>query len=279
MNDRVTIQICTRDRATEVSILIQSLRTQSYQDWDLIILDDASSTPLNNFYFFNALIQRIKLEGHKVKLLRNEISTGVCGARNTLIDADDYENKYVLRLDDDCVPQQDYIEELFDAINFQDCGMVTGVIPLLMCPEVVRDQDNIKDDVICRHTFDAEGNLIERKDELSFCYLTSENQPMKCHQFRTNALYLKEITDKGVRYPSNLSRTGFREELYFSFQALILGYKIYAELNAIAYHLQTPSGGTRCQEYGQNVQLDEETCNKWIKEQFKKHGDFLNGKN
>jgi GT2 family glycosyltransferase len=274
MNDRVTIHVATRDRATEVSLLLEALRTQSYQDWDLIILDDQSGTQLNQFHFFNALISRIKLEGHKVKILRNDISTGVCGARNKLIESDDFDNKYVLRLDDDCIPRWDYISDLVSLIENKKCGMVTGVIPLLMYPEIVRSKDNVKDDVICRHTFDSEGNLTERKDELAYCY--EEGIPYKrCHQFRTNVLYLKEITDKGVRYPSNLSRTGFREELYFSFQAQILGYQIWADLNAVAYHLQTPSGGTRCQEYNQNVQLDEETCNNWVKEQYKKHGDFL----
>ena len=274
MNDRVTIHVATRDRATEVSLLLEALRTQSYQDWDLIILDDQSGTQLNQFHFFNALISRIKLEGHKVKILRNDISTGVCGARNKLIESDDFDNKYVLRLDDDCIPRWDYISDLVSLIENKKCGMVTGVIPLLMYPEIVRSKDNVKDDVICRHTFDSEGNLTERKDELAYCY--EEGIPYKrCHQFRTNVLYLKEITDKGVRYPSNLSRTGFREELYFSFQAQILGYQIWADLNAVAYHLQTPSGGTRCQEYNQNVQLDEETCNNWVKEQYNKHGDFL----
>jgi glycosyltransferase involved in cell wall biosynthesis len=277
MNDRITIHICSRDRATEISLLLQSLRTQLYQDFDIIILDDASGTPLTNFSFFVALINRIKLEGHKVKLLRNEISTGVCGARNKLIDEDDFDNKYVLRLDDDCIPEYDYIYDLHDLLCSKEdkgCGMVTGVIPLLIYPEIVRSTDNVKDEVICRHTFDNQGNLTERKDELSYCY--EEGIPYKkCHQFRTNVLYLKEITDKGVRYPSNLSRVGFREELWFSFQAQILGYQIWADLNAVAYHLQTPSGGTRCQEYSENVKLDEETTDKQIKVWYEKHGDFL----
>jgi glycosyltransferase involved in cell wall biosynthesis len=192
MNDRVTIHVATRDRATEVSLLLQALRGQAYDKWDLIILDDQSGTPLQQFHFFNALVSRIKLEGHKVKLLRNDISTGVCGARNKLIDADDFDNKYVLRLDDDCIPRWDYIQDLHDLLLSKEdkgCGMVTGVIPLLMYPEIVRSRDNVKDDVICRHTFDSEGNLTERKDELAYCY--EEGIPYKkCHQFRTIVLYL-----------------------------------------------------------------------------------------
>ena len=85
-NKRLVIHICSKDRATEVALLLQSLRTQTFTDWNLLILDDASRVPLQQFYFINYLIQRLKLEGHDVKILRNEISAGVSMARQTLVD-------------------------------------------------------------------------------------------------------------------------------------------------------------------------------------------------
>ena len=40
--DRITIHICTRDRWSEFALLLQSLRSQNYQEFDLIIsvIDD-----------------------------------------------------------------------------------------------------------------------------------------------------------------------------------------------------------------------------------------------
>ena len=105
-----------------------------------MILDDAYGTPLFTFHFFNSLLNRIKLEGHKVKLLRNDISYGVCSARNKLIDEDDFDNKYVLRLDDDCIINTDYIERLIK-LNVEVKGMVTGVVPLLAFPEIIRSKN------------------------------------------------------------------------------------------------------------------------------------------
>jgi len=267
-NDRTTIHVTTKDRATEVAILLQSLRTQTYQDWDLMILDDASGTPLTNFHFFVALIQRIKLEGHKVKLLRNNISNGVCAARNRLIQEDTYNNEFVCRLDDDCIPESDY---LFKLIHVIKCGydLATGVIPLLMHPELVRPNTP---KLICEHKLNEEGELIERKDELAFSYYKTDI--VNCHQFRTNCLYKKEITND-IRYPKILTKTGFREELWFSFQAILKGYKIGADTGAVSFHLQTPSGGCRSQTYMENVQLDEQTTNKWIKKNKQKLNEVL----
>ena len=270
--NRVTIHVATKDRHSEVALLLQSLRTQTYTHWDIMILDDASGTPLKTHNPTMALLQRIKFEGHKVKMLRNDFSNGVCGARNKLIDKDTYNNEFVCRLDDDVVIEPDYLERLLEVIN-GGFDMATGVVPLVMQPEFERDPE-VLGDIICEHKLNKKGELIERKDELAFCYLNKAGNIFPCHQFRTNCLYKSEIQKK-VRYPTNLTKVGFREELWFSFKAIIEGYKIGCDIQAKTYHFQTPSGGVRTPDYAQCVALDEETTNKQIKKWFKKHGDFL----
>lgn len=268
---RITIQATTRDRHSELGLLIQSLRTQTYQEWDIMILDDMSGMRITDAGFLMALINRVKLENHKVKLLRNDFSNGVCGARNKLIEEDTYDNELVCRLDDDVILEPDYLERLVKVIN-QGYDMASGVTPLIAYPEVKRDNKFINK-IINEHQFDKEGNLILNNDECGYCYLNEG--VYTTHQFRSNCLYKKSITDKGVRYPVNLSNTGFREELHFSFQSLILGHTIGVDVQAIVYHFQTPSGGTKQGDYQANVNLDQETTNKWIKKMFNKHGDFL----
>lgn len=266
--NRVTIHCTTKDRHSEIALCLQSLRTQTFQDWDLILLDDASGTHLTTHHPTNSLINRIKLENHRVKTLRNDISDGVCGARNKLIQEDTFDNEFVLRIDDDCVYEPDYIEKLMSMMN--DCDLATGVVPLMYYPELIRD---VVPDTICLHELNDKGELIKREDELAYTYL--DEQVVDCHQFRTNCLYRKEITDEGVKYPTTLTKSGFREELWFSFQSIIKGYKIKAHLGAVSYHLQTQSGGCRSPTYNENVMLDEDTTNKWIKKMYEEHGDFL----
>lgn len=282
MDSRISIHICTKDRHSETALLLQSLRTQTYQAFDIIILDDASGSPVNSCHFIMALINRLKLEGHKVKLLRNNISYGVCAARNTCIENDHYNNEFTCRLDDDCIPQPDYLKRLLDVIE-HGYDIATGVIPLLATPELIREPST-GNCLICEHKIDKEGNLISNKDELAYCYrkigkdiiietgktpehklnYDSEAIILDCHQFRTNALY-KSIIHEKVKYPTNLTKVGFREEGFFSLKALSEGYKIGVDLHAVAYHLQTPSGGCRTPDYAECVQIDHETFLKWIK--------------
>lgn len=267
---RTSIHVTTKDRATEVSLLLTSLRSQTYQDWDIIILDDGSGTPLGQFSFFISLTSQLKLEGHKVKVLRNDQSQGVCNARNFLIESDDFDNPLTCRLDDDIVLKEDYLARLVDVVE-AGYGIATGVVPLLGVPELVRESERVGE-IVCRHELDKEGSLVLRNDELAYCYDLAQVLP--CDQFRTNALYKSEI-HKVARYPDCLTPVGFREELWFSFKALIAGYTIGADLGAKCWHLRTPSGGVRRDNYRECVLQDEETTNRWVKEMYLKHGNFL----
>ncbi len=270
-SDRVSVQICTKDRHSELALLLQSLRTQSYQDFDLVILDDASGAPILKCQFLVSLIHRMKLENHKFKIIRNNQSFGCCAARNKCIKEDDFNNLYTLRLDDDVILEADYIDRLLDIIKFFDYDMATGVVPLLMHPEIKRKVEKVGN-IINEHKFNKEGKLIMNKDELGYCYI--EEKVIPTHQFRTNCLYKSEINKK-VKYPDNLTTVAFREEGFFSFGAILEGYKIGVNTGAVCYHLQTPSGGNRRQDYNECVKIDEDTWRKWLKKKFDKHGDFL----
>ena len=186
------------------------------------------------------------------------------------IEKDDFDNPLTLRLDDDILPNSDYIQKLLDVI---DAGydMASGVIPNLNTPEIKREVKFVGS-IINRHEFDKSGQLIAQADDCGYCY--TSGVILKTHQFRTNCLYKSEINKK-IKYPDNLTSVAFREEGFFSLGAIIEGYKIGVNTAAVCYHLCTPSGGNRRQDYVQCVQLDNETFVKWCKKQFDKHGDFL----
>lgn len=269
----IDIMVASKDRHTEVALMIQSLRTQTYKKWNLILLDDASGSPFANSGFGQMLLNRVRLEGHKVKCMRNDISHGVCYARNTLIKEQikwKTNSKLVARLDDDTILESDYLERLVRVIE-SGYDIASGVVPQMAHPEFIRENKHIGE-TICYHELDEEGSLIKRNDDLGFSYLTEDIFP--CAQFRTSCVYFSKLHEH-FKYPTCLTKVGFREELWVSFQCIIKGFKIGVDVQAKAYHFQTPSGGCRSNTYGQDVSLDEETTNKWIKEQFGKHGNFL----
>lgn len=272
-NKRVTIHITSRDRVTEVCLLLQSLRTQTFKDWDVIIFDDGSGTPHVNSHFFSMLINRIKMEGHYVKILRNDINMGTCKARNRLIDEDNLGNSHVLRLDDDVILEPDYIERLLKVIDM-GYDMASGIVPLLGYPEIERESRFVKG-IINEVKFNEDGTF-NMGDDCGYSYYEPKVYP--AHHFRTNCLYKSEINKK-VKYESGLTQNvAFREESFFSMRCMWLGYKMAVDTGAKAYHLQTPSGGVRVANYNECVAIDDLHFREWMKRQYLKKGDFKNAK-
>ena len=268
----IDILVTTKDRHSELSLLIQSLLNQTYKDWDLYILEDGSGTPMFNCYFLQKIIQDAKLKGHKVMQIRNEISVGNCKAREQLrqVQKEKGIGEFVCRLDDDVILEKSYLQKMLDVIH-SGFDLASGVTPSFGMPEFIREVKYVKP-IINYHEFDKEGNLIKFNDDCGMEY--DEGIILPTHQFRSCALMKAEVSHE-IAYEDNLSFVAFREEGFYSFRAILAGYKLGVHTGAKAYHLQCPSGGTRLQNYMQCVQLDDETFKKFAKKQYKKRGDFL----
>lgn len=269
-NKKIDIMIATSNRPTELGLLLQSLRTSKYQNFDVFILDDGSGIPIQTFYFINYIIARMKMEGHRIKIIRNNQPSGVSSARQQLCDIVDKHGKgdYCLRLDDDIVIEPDYITKLFKVID-EGYDVASGVTPPIMQPESIRNVKYIEP--IANEVFlDSDGTIIKNGDSCGFCYNEEKIVPM--HHFRSCALYKKSI-HKDVNYKSRLSRHGFREEEIWSFKAIIKGYKIGLNTKAIVWHLLTPSGGERSTT--DKTQFNEEVLFETTKRMFNDYGDFI----
>ena len=269
---RISVHIATRDRFTELALLLQSLRTQTYPEWDIVMLDDGSGTPiqsLQDWHFLYKLVSQIKLEGHHFLMLRNDYSNGVCAARQKLIDEDTFNNDFICRVDDDVILEPDYLEKLVNVID-EGFDIASGITPAIGIIPFIRDTVHLGP-IINKVQFDEEGKIIDYKDECGMQY--TDEKIITANEFRSCALMRKEVC-KRVRYPKKLTKTGFREEAFFSYKAQWEGFKIGVHTGAVAWHLLCPSGGTRYQEYQQNVQQDQKLFEEWVQEKIKKHGDF-----
>jgi len=268
----VDVLINTRDRHTEMVALLTSLKCQTFQNWSLIILDDASGVPLQNNFCFTTLIERLKIEGHNISVYRQTSSTGVCKARNMLIQEQLKIGcgTHCLRLDDDVILEPDYIEQLLNVLE-QGYDIATGIVPTINFPLFERENKFVKP-IINEIKLDGDGKIVKFGDDCGFGYL--EHEIIPAHHFRTNALYKTEIHEK-IKYQENLSPVGFREETFFSLKAILAGYKIGCNTGAICWHYRTPSGGCRWGNYQGLVQSDDAIFKEWLLDKFKKHGNFL----
>jgi len=236
--NNLAVLVNYKDRPTELVLLLQSLMNQTYQDFDIFILDDQSGTPLTSYHFFNCFYSLLLVKGHKITIERTEFPYGVSKARQRICDmAKGY--KYFLRVDDDCVLKEDYIEQLFKVIN-QGYHLATGVtIPFQ--PVIKRETRFLKG--ICNRIILENGNFIYNGDDCGMPY--SDAVIIPAHHFRSCALYDSKIHEKVNYTPTKLSMNGYREEELFSLKMLLAGYKIGWNSQAINWHQMTPSGGER----------------------------------
>ena len=239
--NKLAVLISTRDRPTELSLLLQSLRTSHYQDFDIFVMDDFGGTPLNVYHFLNMVIMRMQLEGHKIFMTKNPFNYGVSRARQEIVDwAMKFDYEYFIRVDDDIMIEPNYIDELFEVIN-QGYDIASG-ITTSFGPSIKRDTKFLKG-IVNRVILDEQGNYIMNGDDCGISYINKIILP--AHHFRSCALIKRAVHEKVKYYPTKLSLNGFREEQIFSYKALMKGFKIGINTKAVNYHLMTPSGGER----------------------------------
>jgi GT2 family glycosyltransferase len=272
MQHKVDIMICTKDRPSEVGLLLQSLRSQTFQNFDIYIFDDRSGQPIQNFNFIQAIINRLKLENHCVTIWRNDIPFGVTRLRQMMVERilEVGNGDCILRLDDDNLLEPDFIEKLVETI---DAGYdIAGcLVPHCTFPFIKRETKYAKP-FIGNIEMNDNGEITLFNDDCGIEYITKEIIPSPT--FRSMALMKKEVHQK-VKYEDNLGFCSYREEQFFSFRAILAGFKIAVNTGAIAYHLATPSGGERTEPYQKGIVTNHELLNKWCKKQFEEHGDFL----
>lgn len=269
---KIDIMICTKDRPTEVALLLQSLRTQTFQDFDIYIYDDRSGAPLQSHHFLNCVVNLLKQENHRVIIWRNEIHYGVTKLRQIMVERilEKGSGDSILRLDDDNILENDYIERLIKVLD-QGYDIASGVVPVAYQPTMIRNPKFVKP-FIADIELDSAGNIKNFGDECGNKY--TEDCIIPSPHFRSMALIRKEVHKK-VKYELNLGYCSFREEEFFSFKAIIAGFKIGVDTGAVAYHMITPSGGERTSDFRDNLDFNNNLLNKFTQKMFSKHGDFI----
>ncbi len=269
---KIDIMICTKDRPSEIGLLLQSLRTQTHQDFDIFIYDDRSGVPIQNHHFLSTIINQLKLENHNVIIWRNDIPYGVTRLRQMMVEKIlDYSRAHaILRLDDDNLLEPDYIARLVKCLE-DGWDIASGLVPSCGTPFIKREIKYVKP-FISDIKLNDKGEIIHFGDECGMEYI--EKKVLPSVSFRSMALIKREVHEK-VKYEDNIGFCSFREEQFFSFRALLEGFRICVDTGAVALHLNTPSGGERTNEYYQGLQKNNELLNKFCQKIYKEKGDFL----
>jgi glycosyltransferase involved in cell wall biosynthesis len=110
------------NRARQIGACLESLRASTFQDFEIVLVEDASSDGSGE------VLERFKREHpeRRVKVIHNPRNRGASGARNVGMDA--AEGEVLLFTDSDCVVEPTWIEEMVKGIRLTGAAAVSGTV-------------------------------------------------------------------------------------------------------------------------------------------------------
>lgn len=242
-NPRITVGIPWKDRGIEISILMIGLMYQTYQNFDIIIINDCTSDLLSNSTI-QGIINVLKDQGHEVTIIPGPRKGPQYGGQLILENA---KTEFILRIDDDIVPEPDFIEELVNVITSD--SNIGAVGPIYLNPQKSA-RDQVLDSNMSLETIKEIGKVRWQGNEL---FLTGWNQasmhptktPVETEHLNSGFMYKRDAGLKIGGYFLDLSIVGHREESDFSYRIFREGYKLFVVPTAIAYHYHPMFGGIR----------------------------------
>ncbi len=109
MHDLVSVIIPTRNRATLLERAVLSVLGQTFQKFEIIIIDDASSDSTQK------LLVRLARQDSRIRIIRHSSASGGAAARNAGIAASS--GRWVSFLDDDDIWLPEKLETQIDVLN------------------------------------------------------------------------------------------------------------------------------------------------------------------
>jgi len=286
---RVTIHLLTKDRPSELAMCLNSLYTQTFKNWDLILVD-SGSTPVITYKFINDIIQRIRLSGHWVKYINKMGWCDIGKLRNIAIEEDIF-NRTCLRIDDDSIADSEYLDRLVQCyIHYsgykegqvaEKLVAVGGVVPPCGSPKIYMPipESGIFNEI----KFDLDGNITYIADDGGYTYdpflqgMCSVALPS--HHLRSSFIFPNPTFDKRVPlYPEEYGQTGYREETDWCIAFAYAGGKMYTVTDAICWHAHGRSGGARIPNYQEIAQINDIHFREKIKRWYQERGNPFENK-
>jgi len=243
---RIEVVIPTKNRYEFLALTLQSLTNQTYDNWDLIIIEDSDPQyDINAIPFISPMLRWMENNKHEWRVFFGP-KQGPHKCHQIALNSS--KHNYILRVDDDCPMSDRYIEELVKTITEQEhCGAVGGVLldptkpqQQLIMPENWKD---IKD--FSGNIWEENGGIPCHSPALQwFIHRDKDIKPVQ--HLHSSFLYRKAVALAVDGWSDmELSKVGMTEETRFSYKLFLQGWNLFVNPNAVAWHMKAPVGGTR----------------------------------
>ena len=227
MNNKLSVCIVTWNSEKYIEQCVDSLYNQSYLDFELIVVDNASTDRTRE----NILKLQKK---YAFQLLLQEYNTGFCGGHNVGIRV--AKGKYYMPLNPDVLLTRDYIETLIKWIEKEKkVGSATGKL-LRMNPET-KEATGIVDSTGIRflknrRSIDRDSGMRDKetKIEAEYVFGASGAVPMYKMEMLQDVLIGEEVFFENF--------FAYREDVDLAWRAQLRGWKCIYAAKAYAYHVR-----------------------------------------
>lgn len=242
-DEKISILLPTFNRADIISNCINSVLSQTYKNWELIIADDNSNDETGN------LCENFSLIDDRVTYFKNPENFGLPKNRNKAIEMSI--GSYVLFIEDDMILENNCLEILlktFEELS-KDNIKVGAVCPALVTNLSYQDDQR---ELLGFAKKDVDSKLInnpcivDKKTGLIYRNFSPEFKNIvqieDCHSC---SLYSKEIFYNNHYEESAYKGNYIGEESEFHLKLSKKGYKLFFQPNAIMTHNVDMKGGCR----------------------------------
>ncbi|MFA5407109.1 MAG: glycosyltransferase [Candidatus Nanoarchaeia archaeon] len=242
------VAVFTHDRTDILPLNLLSLLNQSYQLFDVLIVDDASTIPITQHPLVYGFITKLKSAGHNIILVRAEQNNGIAFNRAKVIKTlKDY--KYIMDLNDDHVLDRDCLKELMTVLTQEDVVAVGSATPLFIVDEekVIKKLPP-KLEPFSLNKLWVDGNELQLTRDVDTLYVDDTGSiidyPIECDHI-SQFMYKPEFLQDD-ELPLEYSVVGFTEETDLSLRLKRnSGKKLMFLPSAINWHVHYPKGGVR----------------------------------
>jgi glycosyltransferase involved in cell wall biosynthesis len=234
---RVTIGIPTLNRYRSLAQTLQSVIFQTYQDFEVIIVDDTEKpSDLRELSEFQNLFRLMTERKIDWKVLYGE-KRGQHISHQII--QDQARGMFIWRIDDDEIAEPETLGWLVHHLDNLKAGAVGG---LVLTPPPAQRPDNLRKNSIDQpdiniQWFNGNGNI----------------DPVPVDHLHSTFLYRKGI----ARYELGLSPAAHREETLFTYEIKRAGHPVFVIPQAKTWHLRASYGGIRSHHNPQFWEWDE----------------------
>lgn len=265
---RVTVQVVTKDRPTSLYGFLSSLICQTYQDWDLIIVDDSEAPAWRNRHStLHRLLEILARLGHRVRAFHTR-HRGI--DRSYDVALVETESELALREEDDHILEAGYIEALVQAYDMISLEMpsefvgngVGAVGAMSLQPGERLEWPAVQNPPYLRNYFsfgvgeDGDVGLIPEDDQRTPIMTSLGAFPVSV----LHGMFLYNV--HAVRQVGGFATVtnGWRGETATTLQLGWLGYSMWVCPQAVAYHLPgRPAAGSHRGIGGDEIRSQSET--------------------